>query len=94
MKLSELRELIREEVEKVLDEEFAVEDYQGFRREVGRTLGRKLVNGEFNEELFGLWRECTIESIGTGLNSERLELFVNEAVRLINEDCSVYNNKE
>jgi hypothetical protein len=82
MNLDKLRELVREEVEKAIDEDDKVFDYVGFRRQVGRSLGRKLVEGEFNAETFFAWRELLIESRGD-IDSEHVEFYVGEAINNI-----------
>lgn len=76
----QLRQMVREEVESVLNEQDVIDDHPKFRRLVAKQLKRPLAEGEFHGETWSCWRDALTESGGQPVEGEVLSHYVNEAV--------------
>lgn len=76
----QLRELIREEVERVLDEELVVDSHPKFRRLVEARVGRPFHDSDEGwTTTYEAWTAALQESGGTKVDKETLDYYV-EAV--------------
>jgi hypothetical protein len=79
MNEKQLRALVREEIEVVLDEESHIDSHLKFRKLVERRLGTDLDESTY-DTTFQAWSDAVQESAGQDIEGEVLEHYLNEAL--------------
>lgn len=82
MDANKLRALVREEVERTLDEELKIDSHLKFRRLVEHRVGHEL--GEDSYDMtFQAWSDVVQESGEHDIDPEALEFYLNETAEQI-----------
>lgn len=84
MNEKQLRALVREEIEVVLDEESQCDSHPKFRRLVEVKRGKPFKDEDsWWDTTFGCWSEARNESLGGPIDKDTLTYYVDRAVALI-----------
>jgi hypothetical protein len=79
-----LRALVREEVERTLDEESKIDSHPKFRRLVEAKRGRPFLDtDDWWDTTYSAWNDALQESGGVEIDQETLDYYVDRAVALI-----------
>ena len=79
-----LRALVREEVERTLDEEAVVDSHQKFRRLVENKRARRFDDTDQHwDHTYSAWSDALEESGGVQIDKDTLDYYVDRAIALI-----------
>jgi hypothetical protein len=83
MDTKQLRKMVREEIESVLDEQITLDEHPKFRRLVAERLGRPLEQDECYHGIWRVWNEMMTECAGEEPEQDLVEYYVERAVSLV-----------
>lgn len=80
----QLRALVREEVERTLDEEATIDSHPKFRRLVEARLGRKFASSDDSwTETYEAWSSTLAETDGHSPDQDVIDYYVSDAAKAI-----------
>jgi len=81
-----LRALVREEIERALNEEMIIDDHRKFRRLVEAKIGRRFTDDSDGwDTTFTSWSSAVQEAGSNKVEADILDYYVNDAMKVLSE---------